>query len=221
MTSRDTPYFKLRDALLAGGCALCRLADEAAAAYIESALYEGMTDPPTRNRLRASGGLCRRHAWQMTRMRASALGTALVYRDVLADLIAGLETPNAGRGRQADPLPEPRQPCPACSTGNDVAGRAGDVLRAHLNENEIAAAYKAAGGLCLAHLRAVLARARDGEGETLRQWQLAIYRDLRAELDELIRKHDYRFRQEPVGSEADSWLRAVARVVGEPEPDSQ
>jgi hypothetical protein len=221
MPGRDTPFFKLREALSAGGCALCRLADEAATAYIESALYEGMTDPPTRNRLRAAGGLCRRHAWQMTRMRASALGTALVYRDVLADLIAGLESPSAGRGRQPDPLPQPHQPCPACSTGDDVAERSGDVLRAHLGDAEINAAYRAAGGLCLPHLRAVLARARGTEGETLRQWQLAIYKDLRGELDELIRKHDYRFRQEPVGSEADAWLRAVARLVGEPDPDSQ
>ncbi len=62
MTGRDTPFFKLREALLAGGCALCRLAGEAASAYIGSALYEGMTDPPTRNRLRDAGGLCRRHA---------------------------------------------------------------------------------------------------------------------------------------------------------------
>lgn len=42
------------------------------------------------------------------------------------------------------------------------------------------------------------------------------YRD---DLDELIRKHDYRFRSEVVtGAEADSWERAVAAVVGESEP---
>jgi hypothetical protein len=41
-------------------------------------------------------------------------------------------------------------------------------------------------------------------------------------LDELIRKHDYRFRSEPVtDEEADSWERAVAAVVGEGETKSE
>jgi hypothetical protein len=40
-------------------------------------------------------------------------------------------------------------------------------------------------------------------------------------LDELIRKHDYRFRTEIVTEEeADSWERAVAMIVGDEETNS-
>jgi hypothetical protein len=45
---------------------------------------------------------------------------------------------------------------------------------------------------------------------------------LRDELDELIRKHDYRFRSEPISDrEAVSWTRAVAALVGEPVPQDK
>ncbi len=227
MLDQHTPYFELRDALLAGGCPLCRLGGRAASRYIESALYEGMTVPETRERIRASQGLCRRHAWEMTGMRASVLGTAIVYRDVLKDLITALEGGGGGDGRlfgrrKASGLPEPKLPGPACAVQHDEAQRAGDVLREHLKEPELAEAYQKAGGLCLPHLRAVLGRARGGEAATLRAWQLEAWQTLRGRLDELIRKHDYRFQGEPVtAEEADAWLRSVAAVVGEPDPQPE
>jgi len=37
---------------------------------------------------------------------------------------------------------------------------------------------------------------------------------LHAELAELIRKNDYRFMKEGLGKEGDSWLRALAMVIG-------
>ena len=50
---------------------------------------------------------------------------------------------------------------------------------------------------------------------TLAQWQAAAWRDLRDDLDELIRKHDHRFLHEQVTEdEADCWRRAVAAVAG-------
>ena len=42
------------------------------------------------------------------------------------------------------------------------------------------------------------------------------WKRLLGELDEFIRKQDYRFREEPIGSERDSWIRAVALVSGQP-----
>jgi hypothetical protein len=148
------------------------------------------------------------------------LGTAIVYRDVLNDLIAALEDTGSESGglfgrRGAGPLPEPKLQCPACEIAEDEARRTGDVLRSNLGEAEIEQAYRLAGGLCLPHLREVLGRARGRETATLRSWQLAACRDLRGQLDELIRKHDYRFQGEPIGAEGDAWVRAVAQVVGE------
>jgi hypothetical protein len=46
---------------------------------------------------------------------------------------------------------------------------------------------------------------------TLSKWT-----DLKGELRELIRKHDYRFIEQGFGREGDSWKRAVAAIVGLP-----
>jgi hypothetical protein len=35
---------------------------------------------------------------------------------------------------------------------------------------------------------------------------------LQAELEEIVRKNDYRFRGEPWGPERDAWLRALAKL---------
>jgi hypothetical protein len=44
--------------------------------------------------------------------------------------------------------------------------------------------------------------------------QLHIWSALQVELEELIRKFDYRFAHEPMGSEADAWERVVALLAG-------
>jgi hypothetical protein len=49
----------------------------------------------------------------------------------------------------------------------------------------------------------------------LRQAQLACLQRLDAQLSELIRKHDYRFKDEAKGPEMVSWKRAAGLVAGE------
>ena len=89
------------------------------------------------------------------------------------------------------------------------------ILLKHLDDPAIERAYVAAGGLCLPHFRIALSHAGGGASRTLAQWQAATWRQLRGELDELIRKHDYRFADEKVTeAEADAWQRAVAALVG-------
>ena len=74
------------------------------------------------------------------------------------------------------------------------------------------------GGLCLPHFQLTLSHASAGQAKTLAAWQAEAWRELRGELDELIRKHDYRFRGETISEdEANSWERAVAAIIGDEE----
>ena len=58
-------------------------------------------------------------------------------------------------------------------------------------------------------------RARDGEvQEFLIEVQLASLSQLSGELQEFIRKSDYRYAGEPPGDERDAWIRAVQLWVG-------
>jgi len=63
---------------------------------------------------------------------------------------------------------------------------------------------------------ALIARALQGGGEErrLRRLQKEARQRLVGQLDELIRKQDYRFMAEPDRGEGDAWLRAVSAAVG-------
>jgi hypothetical protein len=218
MAPKDVFYHELLETLAAGGCALCRLGNRAADSYLDALIYEGVTDVKVREELRDARGLCRRHAWRMAHKRGSVLGTAIVYRDVINTLTRALEayTP-AGRrlfGRGQDGL-TPTRDCPACQLEADALRRAAKTVLQHVDAAEVAAGYVAAGGLCLPHLQIVLGQASAAAAQQVTQWQAAAWRQLRGELDELIRKHDHRFGREPItAQEADAWERAVAAIVG-------
>ena len=226
MTEKDTLYFELLEALQAGGCALCRLARKASDGYLNALMYEGVIDVPLRDELRNARGLCYRHAWRMTGRRGSVLGTAIIYRDVVNTLAWVIEeeatAPRRWRGNMdnLDRRLAPTSECPACRLEGDAEGRAATTLLKHLGAQEVADAFAASGGPCLPHFRLLLSHAGEKDARTVALWQGTALRRLRDELDELIRKHDYRFQREPVtAEEAGAWQRAVAALVGEAEPE--
>ena len=159
-------------------------------------------------------------------MRSSPLGVAIVYQNLIKNLIEALANatsapPKApsGRGFRQSRAPQlsAASRCPACHAAEEAERRYGLTLLAHLEEAELTDAYVQAGGLCLPHLRTVLALANHAQARTVQERQLAIYRSLHDQLGEFIRKHDHRFRHEPFGDEKDAWRRAVAALAGEPE----
>jgi hypothetical protein len=230
MAEKDVLYFELLETLQAGGCALCRLSRRASDSYLNALLYEGVTDVRIRADLREARGPCYRHAWRMAHKRGSLLGTAIIYRDVVNTLTKALEqgaTSASGGlfGRKTVELQKrlaATTECPACRLETDAEQRAAKTLLKYLKDAPIAVAYVAAGGLCLPHFQLVLGHAGEVAARTLAEWQATALRRLRDELDELIRKHDHRFRAEPISErEAVAWQRAVAIAVGEDEPPAQ
>lgn len=229
MADKDFLYHELLAAFQAEGCAVCRLARGASDSYIHALIYEGVTDVKLREKLRDARGLCYRHAWRLASERGSVLGTAIIYRDVINTLTKALEAnaepPARLFGRGAPDLARALSPsadCPACLLERDAEVREVNVLLSHVADDGLAEAYKNAGGICLPHFQLALSHASSAAIRSLAKWQAAAWSRLRGELDELIRKHDHRFRSEPVtDAEAASWERAVAAVVGEAEPKDE
>jgi hypothetical protein len=225
MADQDVFYHELVEAMEAGGCPMCRLARKASDSYLNALIYEGVIDVGVRDKLRNARGLCYRHAWRIARRRGSVLGVSIIYSDVVNTLVKALEAqadaptrlfsrghPDLARGLAAE------EECPACVLEHDANRRHAKTLLRHLDSEEIATGYVATGGLCLPHFQLVLSHASAGQTKTLAAWQAEAWRKLRGELDELIRKHDYRFREEVVGEdEADSWERAVSAIIGDEE----
>ena len=76
--------------------------------------------------------------------------------------------------------------------------------------------YEASDGLCLPHFRDVLAQPAPGPAPALLvAAQRAIWSRLDGELEEFLRKSDYRFQKEPFGAERDSRQRAISAVSGQ------
>jgi hypothetical protein len=229
-------YYELLEAFPQPGCPLCRQVQEAVERSLSHLFYESVTDPAVRHRLRRSLGFCQRHAWLLVDARlGDALGMAIIYHDLLGSLLKHLPqdaaiSPQNPASRLFRRLPSglktlvghtldvlsPHHPCPACEQEESTRRTAVSVLAASLKAPAFAEAFKASGSLCLPHLCQVLEEVRDPLSlEILVTASRDKLATLQAELAEIIRKNDYRYRDEAFGPEGDAWKRAVAVMVGE------
>jgi hypothetical protein len=168
---------------------------------------------PTKEEGNERTGLpCGCHAWHPARARGaddlSALAKRLVEltkrltRQISADLNGPTLLRVAERIRRASALP------PDLTAGLDCPWCAEQLSY----EVELVSRL-AATTLCVPHLRVAAEHARSFEAirtETRRTW-----RTIEAQLDEVIRKYDYRFQREPRGEEQGSPRWAVALVAGD------
>ncbi len=220
---------ELRAVLVEPGCPLCRLVARDEKTFLDMLTYERMIDIPTREALQKARGMCTRHAQDWRALKGSALPIALVYHVAVKDLLRDTESP-PGRGVFRKPVTgaqvaaqlAPTGPCPVCVLGEETAARYGAVLLNDIKEPEVQAALAQAGGLCIPHLRFVLARAGlSGKGPELLEVHRRIWIALQGELEEFLRKNDYRFVDEPMGAERDSWLRALYLLAGVLAPEEK
>jgi hypothetical protein len=213
------------------GCPVCRLSTEAVDAYLTSVCYEQVNDLDLREQLRSAGGFCRSHAERFLHQRFGQLAAAIVYRDVLntarkrlasgggrgrsrlAALIkAGLGSAGLAR-RETGSTP----PCPGCEAKAEAEQRYLGVLRNRLRDPAVRAKYVAGDGLCLPHID--LGLQADGDGaQALAEAAVEMLGTIVGELDEYIKKHDYRFTTPVWDGGEDTPERAVERAVGSTPP---
>ncbi len=227
MTDNTRALHDLREALSQSGCPVCRLVEVDTGRYLDNLLWENVNDPGLRREIRRARGFCREHTRMLASRPGASLGLALIARDVWGEIQHATETvrlpaPKARQTRAADIAAgllarlAPQGECPACVYARAMEDLYLDVLLGHLlGEDGLLAAYQASEGLCLPHFRQALARVRDGAVyAALVGAQRAAGQRRLAELDEFIRKNDYRFRDEPWGRERDAWRRALTALVG-------
>ncbi len=223
---------ELRDALPAPGCAICRVGEQSATRYLRFVLHESVNDPTVRERLLAAWGFCRRHAWHFLRMETGTvrdrLATAILGEALVEALRLALG-PGTPFGAAAPGPRElgrrharigaalaPRADCPACIRQRQHEAHVVAVLLKVLAGGGWRDLVVASDGLCVPHLRLALAEAEGCPTEL--EWLLADHRRrLQALLDDLqeyIRKHDYRFAGEAPGPEREAFSRATAVVAG-------
>jgi len=215
-------YFALLEALRAAqGCPLCEMESEGVRRYLDGVLYESVNDPGVRAALAEAHGYCRRHAHALLGLM-NGMGTGILYRDqveLFMDFLGGLDEAATPRLRKRRPANWERdERCPACRIQLDGRMRNIHSLVEWLGDEELRAAFDVCPGLCVPHFLLALGAVRNGDiRRYLIETERRKFEQLRHELEEFARKHDYRYSREGFGKEGDSWLRAVRMMVGERE----
>ena len=216
---------ELREAMGRWGCPLCRLSIKAEHAFIASLTYERVLDLKTRDALKASRGLCESHTRYWQHVQGSALGIAIVSRVSVLDLLRDTDEAKTRPGslfrrrdRAGDTAArlEESGPCPACEIGAGTVQRFGALLLQDIEDEAAQEDLLASGGVCLPHLRTILQlRHAERAFDALMRVQRQAWAKLMGELEEFIRKNDYRFTDEPMSeAEATSWTRVLDVLQG-------
>ena len=217
------------------GCPACRVEQGAVERYISNLFYESVNDIQIRERLRSSLGFCREHArLAVDNNLGNALGFAIIYQDVINNILKQLksdaELPHTRRwSTLLQRVPEqigeivqrvlyaltPQKHCVACQQRERTLHLIISSLMESLQEPEMREALRTSDGLCIPHLKKAFEAVTDPDVcDVLLSIQREKLESLRAELAEFIRKNDYRFTEEGIGAEGDSWRRAIGRLTG-------
>jgi hypothetical protein len=235
---RDQLFHAVYGALSAQECGICAQVLVGTQRFLDAYMYERINDPWSRSELIDARGFCNAHAWQLTQGFDSASGLTILYHHLLQEFLDAFTriteqglVPAGGRrmlsilGNQHSPAAQevkgwlaPRTLCPACADQRDTEERYTWAAAQALSDDDFRARYESGIGFCFRHLTAVMDQAPSASDlEWLTQAERHIMETLLRDLSEFWRKHDYRFRHEPISpGEATSWKRVLHKYVGAP-----
>lgn len=229
MATKNITYLDLIETCQKPGCLVCTLRDEMVESYIRMLYHEHINDPPSRDKLRYSYGLCYQHNWlAIDGQLGNALGNAIISHDVIGKLLKDLSEISVGKdrfsplkkwvpggGNHKDSWFKPKKDCPVCLHQDYVEEWVVKTLVESIQKEELSSAIQKSDGLCLPHLRQSVSMDTSPESiHILLEIAQDRWEKLQFELSEFIRKNDYRFSKEGFGDERDSWLRATAVLKG-------
>lgn len=226
--ARSATAQTLREASQREGCPICTAVGETMKRLQDSWCYDGFTDVRLRQQLIRDQGFCALHTWQLAELN-SAFPLALIYKDVLEDLLAQeaaavASTPSPLRGwrrwfaRRDAPRQAPSTPaCFFCQHRQRLEQSHVEVMVILLEGEEARGWFSHSTGLCRQHMQQASAFAQQSaprSADVLHRCQRGCLQRLLEEVEEQIRKHDYRFASDPRGNEMTAWRRAAQLCAG-------
>jgi len=189
---------------------------------MDSFWREGKNDRHARSAFFAAGGFCREHACLLETLAQGTRGGAaiadvyrwLAKRDI--ELLASASDQLTRAYRRPRLRLERRRRCPACDETAAATERKLAFLVELLRYTATRERYASSDGLCMPHLLTAAAQAAADAPEVSRfllDDGCRRLESLCAQLDEFDRKRDYRFRDEPKGTEQLAPARAIRRYV--------
>jgi len=213
--------------------------------YMVTIIREGKSHDEVYARIERAWGFCERHARMIKQIGPARLGDGMSPARLCAWLLGELrarlfkaERPTRtsappsnqtfrwlrrklSPGERAANQLEAKGVCPVCDDLSRYERSLLWGLQRFLSptrgDQRIRQLFKASNALCFPHLRLALEEVEDQESAgVLLQVQEQALAQLSGNLKEYLRKHDYRYRHEPMReAETSSYLRAIAMFVGE------
>ena len=207
----------LKQGLARDMCPLCRAAHKLDREYMWHFFDERSSDEDALDQVAAARGFCSHHAEQLRRIEVDGLKSTIaisdVYEHTLRTLAAELAALDDGHRLTA-------ATCPACANRDRGVAKNARYLLDELAENSgFRERFRGSPALCVAHFQMAWDASRSSEERALlRDTELDAVRSLLAELHEHLRKQRAEHRDESLGSEGDSWQRALWLTGGWPAP---
>lgn len=220
---------RLREAIELSGCPICRTVLQRVTQSMRSIDYEFVNDPGWRADVETAWGFCNLHAQQWLDS-AHPLGTALIYEAVLGRIREQMDRQRSARSGLARKLRGSlggvatngaalieSGTCPLCIVRESEAKMTIAQLMDELTTPAFREQYLASDGLCVTHLNAALRLDATSDAiDVLRMRLDSAHQQLQEQLQEIIRKYDYRYHNELLGDDRGSVERAVHQVAGLP-----
>lgn len=204
---KDIVYHALKDCMTDGSCPICAQTETNIRSTMRSVLYESMTDVEIRDTIKNARGFCRHHS-NMFLEEGDALNHAIVYGDALRSALQDVVNGDYK-------YYEERQNCYFCDMAREAEDAYTKACWDAFHDEEFFSAYEKGGLLCMVHLHAMeTASEKEKNGEEfylkLAQSTIDKYQVMIRQLDEIIRKSDYRNLGEAwTDGEKTAWRRAV------------
>ncbi|MDI3312595.1 MAG: DUF6062 family protein [Thermoanaerobacterium sp.] len=233
----DMVYYELKDSLKDDACPICVLINKNVDNFIDALLYESVNDIKIREDIKNSKGYCNYHAWKLQSF-GDPLAHAIIYSDLIVPLIHEIDVflraakcyeniqnffrmkkESNRRLRRLKGYLDSENGCPICTMVRDWGKQYILSFVEYVGrDKDFREKFKIGGFLCVPHMFKLL----DYCGDTsivreIMSVQLDKFKMLLNLLNEIKRKSDYRFVDEPKSNEERiAWIKAVEKCVGEP-----
>jgi len=186
LPEKDWLYYDLQEACQSRVCPICFHLRYQEKQYLENIFYENVNDPPLRQKLRESPGFCDGHIRLILEM-GDALGLAIIAGDIAAHLI------KENKFNQAS------APCFFCRKYEGREQRTVKAFGNYLNDSEFRNSLCASVGLCRRHHYLLFQLNKDVVIRNFLKKLLKMkMQKWLSQLNEFIRKNDYRFQDEKI-----------------------
>ena len=199
----------LMEHMIDDNCPVCSLMKERTHRAMDNFLYECANLPDIRLKIKKEGGFCERHSKEL-RNFGDPLAHAILYQDLFDEALKKLDG-TKGKLSLFGKKEEHRE-CFFCQKERTGEAHYTKAMAEASVDEAFLKKYEECGMLCLSHLKMALkVRAKNPQKvQEMKQITVKKYDAMLNSLKEIMRKHDFHFKHEPLTEqEKKDWKKAV------------